>query len=196
MRGANLERGRPDGNVKFEARLDAFMSISKGLDLFDRTEDGRQRFLCWADEYELAGGSTCFRLNTSAGLLWVRGADQNEIGTRMLHRGIINEDTPPKCKGPAVVELTEYDFSRSIGGKPFNEQAPWDGMRSKDSTGRQWYIEKGGLSLYCTLRLNVVGRYNDRLKGRPRHVVKQPYQTALEWWTEDDQKLLIPLDSC
>lgn len=196
MRGASLIRGLPEGYVEFKANLDAFMSIPRGLDLFDKTDDGRQRFLCWADKYELTDGSTCFRLNTNAGFLWVRGADQNGIGTHMLHSGVADEDTPPKPMGPAVVELVEYNFCRNIGGKPFYEQVPWDEMMSKDFTGRQWRIENGGLSLYCTLRLNVVGRYNDRLKDRPRQAVEWPYQTAWEQLAGDDEKLLVPLDYC
>jgi hypothetical protein len=194
MRGASLDRGRPEGYVKLRASLDAFMSVSKGLDLFDKTDDGMQRFLCWADEYELADGSVCFRLNTNAGFLWVRGADHNGIGTCMLHMGIADEDSPPRPKGHSVVELVEYNFCRNIGGEPFYEQTPWEGMKSKDSTGRQWHIVKDSLSLYCALRLNVVGRYNDRLKDRPRHVVQRPYQTSWEQWVGDDKKLLIPLD--
>lgn len=194
MRGASLNRGRREGYVKFNVNFDVFMNIPKGLDLFDKTDDGKQRFLCWADEYELADGSTCFRLNTNAGFLWMRGADHNGIGTHMLHTGIANRDAPPKPKGHSVVELVEYNFHRPIGGEPFYEQAPWDGMKSKDPTGRSWHIVRGSLSLYCALRLNVAGRYNDRLKSRPRHAIQRPYQTVWEPLVEGDNKLIVPLD--
>jgi hypothetical protein len=194
MRGANLDRGKPDGYVKFEASMNAGMSMPKGLDLFDTTSDGRKRFLCWADQHELGDGSICFRLNTNAGSLWIRGADQSRIGTRMLHSGLSGEGGTPKFKGHTVVQLEEYDFCLNVGEKPFYEQTPWDRMMSTDRTKRQWHIIKGSLSLYCALRLNVVGRYNDRLKDRPRHVVEWPYQTVWEQWAGDDEKLLVPLD--
>ncbi|HEX6258926.1 MAG TPA: hypothetical protein VFZ48_05600, partial [Candidatus Saccharimonadales bacterium] len=114
MRGASRERGRQEAYVKFRAGMDVRFSLVKGLDLFDNSQDGRKRFLCWADEFELSDGTTCFRLNHGPGFLWIRGADQSGIGTRMLHQGINGEYGEPTPKGHAVVELQEYDFGYEV----------------------------------------------------------------------------------
>ena len=188
-----FRRGKREGYVQFQASMNARMGIPKGLDLFDTT-DGRKRFLCWANQYVLGDGSVCFRLDTNAGFLWIRGADQNGMSTRMLHQGLSDDVDAPESRGPAVVELMEYDFYRNVGEKPFYEQIPWEGMTSTGRGKRPWRIAKSSLSLHCALRLDVVGRFNDRLKGRPRQVVQWPYQTAWEHRTAGDKNLLIPLD--
>ena len=193
MRGARFERGKPEGYVKFNANLHARMGIPKGCPV-EPAGGAAKGFLCWASEYQLADGTTCFRLNTNAGILWVRGAEQNAPRKQMLQTGLTREDGELVPKGSTVVQLAEYSFCYTIGEQFSRECTPLDWMTSVDSGGRQWHIVKDRLSLDCSLRLDVVGRYNDRLRDRTRRKLHLPYETVWELSTGDDQKIFVPLD--
>ncbi|HET9411648.1 MAG TPA: hypothetical protein VFO38_02270 [Candidatus Saccharimonadales bacterium] len=201
MRGADFQQGKPEGYIEFTASLQARMSVSKGY-LLD-TVDGVRQFLCWASEYQLPDGTTCFRLNTPVGLLWVRGAEQQAPRKRSLQYALMAEAAQIVSKGSKVVRLEEYNFGYKVGALFPNEHTPWDGMSCVDGEERVWHILPGSLSLDCLLRLDTVGRENIRLRDRQQHVLELPYQTVWErstgssaWGldTEPDQRHFIPLD--
>lgn len=201
MRGADFKQGRQESYIEFTANLQARMSVSKGFIL--GTVDGMRQFLCWAGEYQLPDGTTCFRLSTPVGLLWVRGAEQQAPRKRSLQYALTDEAAQIVPKGSAVVQLAEYNFGYKVGALFPNEHAPWDGMSCVDDNERVWHILPGSLSLDCLLRLDTVGRENIRLRDRKWHALELPYQMVWErsagsagWGldTEPDEQHLIPLD--
>lgn len=177
---SGLSQGNRQGNIAVRAGLNINFGVHKGVPLSDVDSDGKS-WLCWADEYQLHGGSICFRLSTLAGMVWLRGADQSGAG---FMRGIANEAVPPRHLGPKVIQLAEWNFSSTITGPPFYVKTPWAGLGATDASGRQWRVMSDELVVGASLRLQVVGHYNDRLLTRQRHVISTPYDIV---WQMDDQ---------
>lgn len=172
------------GRVRLETSVFAAIDIPKGTPEYLSDDGSIPGFLCWAERCELQDGNACYRLQTNAGLLWLRQPSAISLVT------LFYDQDPPVQGQPTVVHLAEtfYHNPRLLH---YVMSGPWTGFETRDESGRIWTIGPSELEFSASCRLRVVGRCNDRLKMRTITVVEPPYEAI--WQPAGYRRIGLPL---
>lgn len=176
--GLRTVKGAREGIVEMDSCMRVRLAIPSG-DL-KQLDNGKRGFLCWAEECELPNGDTCIKLKTKSGTLWLATA---QPGRHKLYNAFRSLDAEPSVIGrPIVVHLAEWHYSRWFDERPACIRCmvddPWQGLKTRDTSGRPWLIVKSQAQFSASLALDVVGRYNDRLNEREQRVIMPPYEAV------------------
>lgn len=168
--------GKPGkiGSIRLETSVHATIDIPRGTPKYLSEDGSLPGFLCWAERFRLHDGSVCYRLETSAGLLWLRPFSETSLVTLFYE-----QDLPVQGK-PTVVHVAQTScyMTRLLQ----YAHGPWTGFESRDESGRVWKVGPSDLEFSAGCRLNVMGGYNDRLRTRPITVLQPPYDAI---WQPD-----------
>ncbi|HEU5122294.1 MAG TPA: hypothetical protein VFT59_05625 [Candidatus Saccharimonadales bacterium] len=178
--------GKPGkaGRIRLETGVSAAIDIFKGIPQYLSEDGSMPGFLCWAERCELQDGSVCYRLQTNAGLLWLRQPSESGLVA------LFYDQDPPWRGQPTVIHLAET-FCYYPRLLHHMMSGPWSGFEARDESGRVWRIDPSELAFSAHCRLRAVGRYNDRLKTRPITILKPPYEAI--WQPNGYHEFGLPL---
>jgi len=185
-----VRQGEKTGVVSLESSMTVLFAVEKGTPKPFQLPNGDigKGTLCWAEHYQLPDGTSCICLKQFTGDLWLRSAELGQP-KRQLDIMLWKDYSSLRWRGYQVVHLADevsYDYSAN--------ETPWDYLATKDESGRTWGIMKSKLSFGGSLRLEVVGRYNDRLNQRSCLTLTPPYEAVWSPKVTDQlpERLYIP----
>lgn len=188
-----VRQGPDTGSVYLTSSMHVRFGIESGTQA-DQVSlpDGswRNSFLCWADTFVLPDGSTCIGVKSFPGDLWLRPFKK---GQKSLVRAFNYDFDKIVRTGHAVVQLVQTGYNEEYPNKGLLQTGYWSGFQTRDTSGRVWCIQNDTLNFGADMRLEVVGRYNNRLKGRTVTELMPPYEAIWSPHTDDEEtRLYIP----
>lgn len=173
------------GRVRIEAIVSPTIDITNGTAAYLSEDGSMPGFLCWAEPYELADGSTCYRVRTSTGVIWLRAEDKKQSLVELLYG-----QAPLTGSRAQVLHLAEsFSFAPKLGHDA--NAGLWDGFGTHDESGREWRVEHSELNFSASLRLRASGRHNEHLRTLPTTVLHPPYEAI--WQPTGQFSLGVPI---
>lgn len=168
--------GHKQGEVQLTAGLGAEFKVYEGRSDYVELSNGNivSGIVCPAKVHELWDKSTCVELDTRAGRIWLRTKSKKWGG---FERGV--QELATGRGSETVVELAEWEYSRAIKGPHNITHDPWEGLQTRDTSGRPWVITKSQVSFSAGMaRLSLDDIDVTNFKGRPRLKLEPPYEVV------------------